>query len=366
MTLLAVILVFFLIWRLYKILKLLGTPDFWLSLIPLLSFMLAAATGSIILYIITFIILICLKYVEFIQYNTQTLHKNISNGWAFASWIAMTLFLGILFLWEFLSKHGNTNIQSINIIVACLLGGIFMIYSKLFRVPWFILLHIMLLGLSVYNLASQFAPTVSANSNTTPVSDLSQNDIGPDLLVDNTSTLSGMTFQDSLNVDTTVFNSIPLTDGLFDSTFNMLNQSLTLYGGFSNYTQGFIDINPFLYNNISNIGQDLIINNGLGIPQLSFNDGTITDLTQNVQIGTYGTDSSLNMDSIYDNDKNIILAMDSNGTVYDSQMLTLGTISKNSEFTVFTDIHGETTTYLHSSGTMFDNKNHLLASIKKC
>lgn len=364
-----------LIWRLYKIGKIIFNIEFLISSIAGLLLILIMIKNSYYLYYILFLILIMYRTYEYYHRNDcQSIQRKIGGGWAIGCWISMVVSFILIYIYYNYLDRGIHTISQESLMLATIVGGLGLFYSNLFRVFWLVVLNVLFLFLSIASFASHMG--IDSSDNTNDNSNISNGDnvqsdsnYEGDNIASNTHSIIGFNEGGSIG-EINSFGTNEIVDGVFgnslyNSTQVELQDSLGLYGGFQGYTNGLLDFDPFMYSESFTSSTPVIINNAYGEAQLSFFNGKITNLITNTQIGSYDYDSSIGMDSIFDCDGNRLLSMDKSGALYNSNMDIIGYQSNNSIFTTFTDKNGETLMYAHDSGTIFDNKGHLVSTIQK-
>lgn len=368
MTVAILLFIILLIWRLYKIGKIVLHYEFWLSLIAFIILISSMTSNSYIGYILFIVVLIGYRSYEYYhQYDNNGIWQRINGGWAIGCWIAMILFLLTIYVYNNYLEKSFHQIAEDTLFLTIFVGGLGIFYSKISRISWLVVLNVIFIFTSIATFISHIGTPVDNNSDTSDV--LSNNNVDANNSVDQNHSVDNNYIQnenvsENLNTSIDVFNDID-DNSIYALSTDLLENSMNLYGGFSSYTNGTIAINPFMHFDYLNVDTPVIINNGLGEPQLSLFDGKITDLISNSQIGSYGHDTSLDMEFIYNNDGDRVLALDKSGAVFNSKMELIGYKNDNSVFSTFTNLNGETTLYSHGSGTMFDNKGHLISSIQK-
>lgn len=367
---LLIVIVVLLIFRIFKLLKLISSIDFAISFIPAIAFLLSIGSQTYYLVLISFFLVIGLKVVEFndaiVNNANNRFYQKLNKRWDTLSWLAMVACVIVLAIFLYL-EHRGTGFAIEGVLFSLVLGTLYMWYSKLFRIPWLVLANLVFITFSITHLLSS-TDNQSYNGSY------------------NGNSLEGeANISSDYNVD--VDQNIPIFENSSNNIYNFNNEAID-YSSVDNYDfydfgssysdtltisadlnqpirDESININPFLYSDYLEGHNGFILNSSNGVPSLSFENGEIVDLHSNTIIGSYGVDPITNNHNIYDQDNNIILSSDSSGAVYNSKHEIIGINNVGAQGNTFVDIHGNVTTYLDDSGSLFSKDGELLACINK-
>ena len=367
---LLMIIIVLLIFRVFKLLKLVFSIDFVISFIPAIAFLLSIGSQTYYLALITFFLVIGLKVVEFnddvVNHANNLFYQKLNKTWNTLSWFAMVSCVITLSILLYLENRGS-GFAVEDVLFSLVLGSLYMWYSKLFRIPWLVLANLVFLTFSITHLLSStdnqsYDSSYNDNSLEGETNISSDNNVD----IDQNIFISESGSNDIYNLNN-VASDYSLIDNYDFYDFNgSYSDTLTITGDLNQPIRDeVININPFLYSNYLESHNGFILNSSNGIPSLSFENGEIIDLHSNTTIGSYGVDPITNNHNIYDQDNNIILSSDSSGAVYNSKHEIIGINNVGVQGNTFVDVHGNVTTYLDDSGSLFSKDGRLLACINK-
>lgn len=153
---LGILLAVVIIWRLYAICKMIATFDFWpgLAMASLFIYVFIQSVGhtEVPFFLKTGILAGILSLVYYLYLRDRPAHSvcHVQGGMTVLAGIAMFLFMGVLAV--IYGEHRGFNAAATSLAIFYFLGLGAMLCSNKFRMPFFVLANILLLGLVMYRL----------------------------------------------------------------------------------------------------------------------------------------------------------------------------------------------------------------------
>ena len=268
----------------------------------------------------------------------------VQGPWATVSGVLMFIMLGGI---AFYMTDGR--IGGIVLILSVLPGIILMHYFKPFRVPWFILLNVLMLGLVVAKIDQGIAGNDGVATNIS--------DSGNDMSV-----LGAFT-----GATVTSFDDVSTTDGVNGESFISTHNDDISFEAPINTTNDTSAITIEMNNNNVTPSESLTVSSMDGKDSITLQDNKIFDKT-NMQVGTYGMDVSNDNIAFKDNAGNNLGSIDpSTGFTYDENGRHSGSVQDLGAVTTYTDADGHQAYKINLDGAaVVDSKTgEPIATVKK-
>ena len=374
------------IWRLYRIFKIIFTLDFLVGLMIDLPLLLMisyycnggggrSSSGTAIFFLILCIVFGFFKNKLIPRKWRAPFMLPVSTGWVVANSIVMAVFI---VLYSTLEYHVSFNRMTDVVLPVCWLFGLFlMIVSNSARVPWLALTNICLLGLLVYNVSNDGGrgdanydgadtyydtslpdDSIWANfSSDTPVIDATP-DIGiTDFMIPGTETAGfmapGADFAMSAVPDFTPLD----TWGSFNLTDTSFATDVPQFAS-----------NPYMaLSTGASLNDNFQICDASGMPELTISDGTIFN-SENVAVGHINYDSSLHMTTYTDAANIPYMHVDQANNIYTGDGCLMGHLSDSANVRTVFDAKGAIPYRIDKlTNTIFDAKTgNIIGKIKNC
>jgi len=349
---LVIIVAIIVIWRLYVIGKIVFSIDFLFGFLLVLDFLYAySATmsgGGISILPLLGPIIVGAGIIALYRYVSKSRRRRTqlsSGGWTIFSGIIMIIILGI-FAYVVGYRYGTVE----KLIAFIVIGAVLLASFKPFRLPWFVCVNILLLGLLAFRLDQGMNGNDGLTTVDTSSGDMSSGDMSS-LSSSNVSFNDGNTFT-GMDSSAAFSGGDVMTAGV----------GTAMLGGFQNFSNNTFAMDPTPFVNSLQPGQSITLNDNFGAPTMSFRDGMVYG-QDSLPIGSYNASGGNTV--FYDANHQVAFSVDSSGNYYDNLHQYMGKSVDTAMGQTFVDAQGQTAYRYDNSGTIFDDKGQVVGSVKK-